>query len=206
MSADNGHIIRVNDDGKYVMQMYFASNDEFPPINASNAIVGETLDQVLRIYAEWSDADPYLSEYGLTIDLSNEKKEVKKSMDIQKFVRRSFAVRGVQVTEQNIHEVAEWAGGEVHLDSSDRQFIKIDVKHPLNEDQTRAHIGKWVLNTKKGFKIYTDRAFKANFSDYEEVTDAVRKNVFAQSDESLQELRVTDVPVADSDAIAGKRG
>lgn len=85
-------------------------------------------------------------------------------MDIQKFVRRSFAVRGVQVTVENINEVAEWAGGSVVSDPLDSPiFIQIEVQHALNERQKQAHVGDWVLNTKKGFKVYTDRAFKANF-------------------------------------------
>lgn len=191
MSADNGYIIRVNDAGEYVLQMYFASNDEFPDINAGNAITGKTLDEVVRFYEEWKNENAYVSEYGLVIDLSNEKKEVKKSMDIQKFVRRPFAVRGVQVTEENIHEVSEWVGGEVKLNGAGKQYIQVDVKHALNDKQKQAFIGDWVLNTKKGNKVYMDRAFKANFRAYDEPAPEARREVY---------LNVTTPPSLASDA------
>jgi len=32
MSADNGYIVRKNQNGELCLQMYFASNDEYPPI------------------------------------------------------------------------------------------------------------------------------------------------------------------------------
>ncbi len=98
-------------------------------------------------------------------------------MDIQKFVRRSFAVKGVQVTSDNINEVAEWAEGTVLGTGTSNEHIKINVKHALNERQTQAHVGDWVLSTKKGYKVYTDRAFKANFKAHDDVVQLVTQNV-----------------------------
>lgn len=160
MSADNGHIIRINDKGEYVLQMYFASNDSYPDVNDPRARTFPTLDAACR-YQEHDVISGNWTEYGLTIDLSNEKKESK--MDIQKFVRKPFAVRAVQVTVENINEVATWSEGTVLGTGTSNEHIKIDVKHALNDRQREAHVGDWVLNTKKGFKVYTDRAFKANF-------------------------------------------
>lgn len=102
-------------------------------------------------------------------------------MDIKKFVRRSFDVRGVQVTSSNIEEVAKWVSGTIHRrgeEGHEDRYIKVDVKHPLNERQTQAHVGDWVLKTKKGVKVYTDRAFHANFMGYEDLSTAVRQNVY----------------------------
>lgn len=175
MSADNGHIIRINNKGEYVLQMYFASNDSYPDVNDPRARTFPTLDAACR-YQEHDVISGNWTEYGLTIDLSNEKKESK--MEIEKFVRRSFAVKGVQVTVENINEVAAWAEGAVVSDPLDNPiFIKINVKHALNERQTQAHVGDWVLSTKKGYKVYTDRAFKANFRAHDEVVHAVTQNV-----------------------------
>lgn len=83
-------------------------------------------------------------------------------MELQNFVRRSFAVKAVRVTKENIWELAEWCGGTV-TDIHGDIHIKVDVKRPLNEKQTQAHVGDWVLNTKKGFKVYNEKAFHANF-------------------------------------------
>lgn len=98
-------------------------------------------------------------------------------MEIRKFVRRSFTVRGEQVTAENINELAEWCGGTVLGIGTGNEHIKVDVKRPLNEKQTQAHVGDWVLSTKKGFKVYNDRAFHANFKTVDEDTKPVITNV-----------------------------
>lgn len=177
MSADNGYIIRVNNSGRYVLQMYWASNDDYPPLpeDEKQAAMFGTLEEAVRFF--YNRRLNYDCEYGLSIDLSNEKKEEKKVMDIQKFVRRSFDVRAVQVTEDNLEEVTAWAHGDLQGDG-DRIYISVKVKHPLNKRQTQAFVGDWVLKTQKGFKVYQDEAFKRNFQPYEDLSAAVRQNVF----------------------------
>lgn len=202
MSADNGYVIRFRDDGLYVLQMYFTSNDSYPDIYAANAITGHTVDELVKFYSAWMKDDGYLSEYGLTIDLSNEKKEVPKKMesiDIQKFVRRPFAVRGLRVTVENHEAVAEWANGVIQYDDVNHKkfFIKIDVKNALNEKQKQARVGDWVLNTQKGFKIYTNRAFHANFVGAEDVEP--KKPAPAQ----IVNFDLTNLPSSDQGARDG---
>lgn len=87
-------------------------------------------------------------------------------MDTKKYERKPFYIDAVQVTDENIQEVAEWCHGLLHhIDGDDPKslFIKVDVKNPLSSRQTQAFAGDWVLSSKSGFKVYTDRAFKANF-------------------------------------------
>ena len=66
MSADNGYILRKRDDGKLVLQMYFASADEYPPIDSPKAKTFKTVLEALDYYEEHQDEDLW-SEYGLTI-------------------------------------------------------------------------------------------------------------------------------------------
>lgn len=96
----------------------------------------------------------------------------------QKYVRKPFEVEAVEVTAENMQDVALWCGGTV-LDLEDgmrsaslsQQYIKVQVKKPLSERQTRAHIGDWVLlattsdrdNGPAGFKVYTPKAFDSSF-------------------------------------------
>src|SRR5688500_11276036 len=84
-------------------------------------------------------------------------------MDTEKYVRKPFEIDAVQVTEENFSQVAEWSGGETVQDADNAQYIKVKVHHPLNTRQTRAYVGDWVLSSRKGFKVYTDTAFKSNF-------------------------------------------
>jgi len=68
MSADNGYIIRQNKDGKFVLQMYFMSDDEYPPIeNAHPSRVFDLLEEAEDEYDRMEDEVGYLCEYGLTI-------------------------------------------------------------------------------------------------------------------------------------------
>lgn len=98
-------------------------------------------------------------------------------MEIIKLVKKSFDVRGVQVTEENLEEVSEWCGGEVKTDSFGTKYIKVNVKRPLNEKQTRAYLTDWVLRSQQGFKVYNDKALQKSFEVYDDLSTAVRQNL-----------------------------
>lgn len=113
----------------------------------------------------------------------------KPSLDIKKFMRRTFDVDAVLVTEENFEAVAEWCGGKIvtitptaqsHLpgleDLQEQRHISVEVSRPLNRRQTEAYVGDWILYANKGFKVYTNRPFQKNF---------------VERSEGLQELFVT---------------
>lgn len=112
-----------------------------------------------------------------------------------KYVRKPLYVDAVQVTEENFLDVVSWcqalvgtqgseAGTEtrpaegVELDPNNH-YIRIRVHNPQSQRQTKAFVGDWILYTERGYKIYTEKAFKENF-------DAVNEEPHA--------------PVAESDA------
>lgn len=96
-------------------------------------------------------------------------------LNIKRFMRRTFDVDAVQVTDENFDAVAEWCGGKIvtvqetrekHLDLGivgGQKHISIDVARPMNRRQTEAYVGDWVLYANKGFKVYTNRPFVKNF-------------------------------------------
>jgi hypothetical protein len=123
-------------------------------------------------------------------------------MEIQNFNRKSFTVQGVQVTAENMAEVAEWCGGTVQ-DVEGRegeQYIHVNVLRPINERQEKAFVGDHVLSSKNGFKVYNDPAFRKNFEDGVGSTEFVSGsvNVFNRpqgvSAEALQELATAFSP------------
>lgn len=98
-----------------------------------------------------------------------------------KYVRKPLYVDAVQVTNENFLEVVDWcqalvgaqgseAGTEtrpakgVELDPS-KHYIRIRVHNPQSQRQTKAFVGDWILYTDRGYKIYTDKAFQANFDE-----------------------------------------
>jgi hypothetical protein len=88
------------------------------------------------------------------------------SLLIEQYTRKPFTIDAVQVTLDNMEEVAKWAGGEIVVEKRGErliQFIKIDVNRPLNDRQTKAFVEDWVLRAGSGFKCYSKKAFPACF-------------------------------------------
>lgn len=173
MSSDNGYVIQVDDEGNYVLQMYFASGDGLPnPATAKEKF--PTLEGAVRRYAAL-DSGEDASEFGLSVNLSNEKD--RGNMETTKYRRKPLYVDVVQVTNENMVDVARWADGEVREDSEQPggpiKYVYIRVHHALNERQTKAYVGDWVLYGGTGYKVYTNKAFLSSFEVVKET-----RNVF----------------------------
>lgn len=94
-------------------------------------------------------------------------------METETYTRKPIHVEAVQVTEENLYEVAAWCDGEVIINQTSRtgeRYIKVKVNNPLNVRQTKAFVGDWVLKSKHGFKCYTPKAFEKAFEKPEEAT------------------------------------
>lgn len=100
------------------------------------------------------------------------------------FVRKPLYVSAVQVTEENFEDVAKWCQGEIHKDG-DGSYIRVRVHKPLNPRQTQAHVEDWILYTDRGYKVYTTKAFRANFDPVESESDPNQL-----STEELRRVRV----------------
>lgn len=102
---------------------------------------------------------------------------------VSKFSRKPFFVDGVQVTTNNMEDVAKWCGGEIKStqatdDKASEEFIKVPVRRALGERQTQAFLGDWVLFAGRGYKVYTPKGFEKCFdpvTDEEYVEQAVKK-------------------------------
>lgn len=92
-----------------------------------------------------------------------------------KYVRKPLFVDAVQITEMNFAEIAAWCQGEIRRQDSDEiiekgddstprnTYIRVRVHNPKNVRQTKAYIGDWLLYTEKGYKVYTEKAFRMSF-------------------------------------------
>lgn len=100
----------------------------------------------------------------------------------QKYVRKPLYVDAVQVTEDNFADIARWCFGEVgNIDDTpvdksldvdpSKQYIHVRVHNPKNPRQTKAFVGDWILYTERGYKVYTTKAFQANFNAVETEED-----------------------------------
>lgn len=111
-------------------------------------------------------------------------------IEIVQYTRKPFNVDAVQVTAENIAEVTGWCKGAIEHDGS-VPFIKVQVARVIDERQTKAFVGDWVLYAWTGYKVYTDKAFKKTFVV---LTGEVRDNITqaTKSQVQLEELRSVD--------------
>lgn len=97
----------------------------------------------------------------------------------KKYIRKPLYVDAVQVTEANFEDIARWCFGTIeNIDESPvdrskeveptKQYIHVRVHLPKHPRQTRAFVGDWILYTEFGYKVYTTKAFKSNFTLVEE--------------------------------------
>jgi hypothetical protein len=92
-----------------------------------------------------------------------------------KYIRKPLYVDAVQITKENFSALADWCQAEVRTNVGDElidrkngvdpesHHLRIRVHNPKNIRQTKGFVGDWVLYTDRGYKIYTQKAFKASF-------------------------------------------
>lgn len=90
------------------------------------------------------------------------------SEHFEDFVRKQFPVQAARITPMNIKELAEACGGTLMQDGDkeghfSRDYIKVRVVLPLNEEQTKARVGDWLVKQGRTFKVYKDPAFRKTF-------------------------------------------
>lgn len=84
-------------------------------------------------------------------------------MKTSTFVRKPFKVEGIQVTEENMPEVAKWCRGTLERDRSQKPYIAVNVQKAANERQKQGFVGDWILKFNNGFKVFQDKSFHNTF-------------------------------------------
>lgn len=111
-------------------------------------------------------------------------------VDWEEWHRKSFKVRAVQVTKENILEVAHLCGGEYRTKVDIEGWVRNKPQEHIylhkgggtgGHRQAMAFVGDWILTTNGiSFRIYTDKAFRG---------------VFETRDEKVLREHMTDVDV-----------
>lgn len=88
----------------------------------------------------------------------------------EEFTRRTFTVRAIQVTEENIADLASYVKTVVRIDEKrwgDRQHFLILTVSPENASRgvqmSPVFIGDWLTESDKGFQRYVDNRFHITF-------------------------------------------
>lgn len=90
-------------------------------------------------------------------------------IEIKKYISKPTTVEAIQITKDNMAEVADWCAGEVrtHKDEHGKieKYVKVKVWRAQSEKLSQGFIGNWVLKRGTGYKVYTDKAFKSGYTD-----------------------------------------
>jgi hypothetical protein len=101
-------------------------------------------------------------------------------MEFEEYVRRSFTIKAIQITEENIGDVAVYANTVVRIDSKrwdGEPHILILTEHPNRQPQMHPlFIGDWATETDAGLQRYKDNRFRTTF-EKKPVDEDKRKKV-----------------------------
>lgn len=88
-------------------------------------------------------------------------------MDYKTFVRKPFTIEAVQITNDNLDEVAEMIGTVVEEDGV--RYIQVDKKdgkgRPVVPNVTRVSPGFWLTRIGKNIRCYKSSVFKNQFTE-----------------------------------------
>lgn len=79
----------------------------------------------------------------------------------EKYLTKQRKVEAVQVTKENMAEVAEWCGGTIYRGES--TWIAANWHRPQNQRQKEGHVGDWIVKQGGNFKVFLDAPFKFGF-------------------------------------------
>ncbi len=125
-------------------------------------------------------------------------------LETMQYIRKSFNIDAVQVTGDNIQEVSKWVDSEVRSDDSG-QYVKVRVHRPLNDRQTKAYLGDWVLYAGTGYKVYTAKAFAQSFEQVSGESRMVDTSAPKRSTKNPRDTQVEIVGVIEGDVVVPKR-
>lgn len=90
---------------------------------------------------------------------------------LMKYNRIPFEISAYRLSLDNFDAVKAWCGGNkltitkaATVPQTDEVRLEVPVWHPSAGQSGNARVGDWVTKTPKGFKIYTNRAFRLTFA------------------------------------------
>lgn len=103
-------------------------------------------------------------------------------MDYTTFVRKPFTVEAVQVTPENIAEIAEFVGELATREEDGTVYIKVNKKKIPNVFQV--FVGYWVTKMGSNIRCYSPKVFAQQFTENTEDIDRWVKFIETQPTEA----------------------
>ena len=83
-------------------------------------------------------------------------------MEFTEFIRKPFVVEAIEITEENIHDVAPMVG-TVYTKPDGTHFIQVNRR--LVPNVFRAYPGFWVTRLGENIRCYSRKAFFSQFTE-----------------------------------------
>lgn len=103
-------------------------------------------------------------------------------MELVEFSRKPFVVNAVQVTLENVADVAEWCKGTVGQSSykmvgTETQLpcVKIPGQGNYKGQEFTALLGYWIVERKGSFRVYKPAQFESTFEQYKSLSKAIEE-------------------------------
>lgn len=95
---------------------------------------------------------------------SNNHERDQMTVKIEKYNRVSFPVNVVEVTSEDMEDIAKWCKGVIISTPDGSSYIQVEVHKAENPRHTQAHVGDRIVQLDgRGFRVYTKPAFDRNF-------------------------------------------
>lgn len=89
-------------------------------------------------------------------------------MEIIEVSSRSFQVSAVQVTEENMTDIAAWCGGFVSnvpsIEVGSRRVLELYNGHGVSTQTIFAYPGWWITKSGDHYAVYRNASFKGKFA------------------------------------------
>lgn len=105
-------------------------------------------------------------------------------IEFGEYSRKTFDVKAVQVTTENVEELANLSGGKIGEDKQGK-YLQLGVSS--KEWQGRARIGGWLVKLQNSYKAYSDDAFHRTFMPNQKKTPELGKVLDLVPSEILQD-------------------
>jgi hypothetical protein len=125
-------------------------------------------------------------------------------MEFEEYVRRSFTIKALQITEENIAEIATHVGTQVLTDRNrwgGKPHVLLLTDHPNQHTQMHPlFVGDWVTETDAGLQRYKDNRFRTTFEKKpadedkrKKVRDLVEKALMSQPSYEARNQFVSEI-------------
>lgn len=88
-------------------------------------------------------------------------------MKLEEWERKTFRIQAVQVTEEDMEEIAAWCDGRIYIKKDEGEdpafYIQFTAIHHKQKQTMKAFVGDWITWSGSSFHHYKDSSFRKGY-------------------------------------------